>query len=131
MTVRPRRPTRDTTLAQLIRDVEDLKRTPGQWIVVGTFPGDPGTVPESPPFLNGFANADPALGWPKVQFKIDKWRHVDIIGAPVGGALGAVIFQLPFEYRPGRSHRIKLEGQTLGTNATVQCDPTGDVIWVA
>lgn len=67
------------------------------WIYVGTYPGDPGTTPESPPFENGWSNA----GAPNapVSFKMFlNWVHIR--GAFTGGADGTVVFTLPAEYAP-------------------------------
>lgn len=108
-------------------DIRSLTRGPGRWIYVGTYPGDAGTVPESPPFQNGHSNS--GGGFPPLRFRISKWRDVEIEGA-VDGDIGTVIFTLPLEYRPDYSLRFTCPSAT-SVPATIQIDPNGDVTQIA
>lgn len=117
----------DATLRQHSEDLRALKRGPGRLILVGNYPSDAGTVPESPPFQNGWANV--GGGFAPLGFYIDKWRRVFMQGAAEGGAMGTVITQLPAEYRPPASERFICPGET--TFAVIQIDPNGDVTQVA
>ncbi len=91
-----------TRIAGVRRDVERLKRRgAGRWIYVGTYPGDPNTTPDSPPFQNGFHNnGDGTLTADQLT------RFCWPLGGPLpvvqiniaGGAVGLVIFSLPAGY---------------------------------
>lgn len=116
-------PTHAGATRALRDDLRELQRVPGQWIAVGTYPGDAGTVPESPPFQNGWGNV--GSGNAALSFYVDKWRRVHIRGAVQGGAMGSVIFTLPTEYRPESTERFIVAGDD--TFAIIQIDPNGDV----
>lgn len=111
------------TLRQHSEDLRALKRGPGRWIYVGTYPGDEGTVPESPPFQNGWGNV--GGGYPALSFYIDKWRRVSMRGAVEGGEIGSVITNLPLEYRPAASEVFVCGGDVSPT--MIQIDANGDV----
>ena len=76
-----------------------LERRPGpvhgRWIYVGTYPGDPGTTPDSPPFQNGWANdvTDPAAV--PLRFRGVVGGGMEIEGVVSGGVAGTVVFTLP------------------------------------
>lgn len=121
-------PTQAAALRALRDDVRELQRVPGRWIYVGTYPTDAGTLPESPPFQNGWMNK--GSGFVPCRFKVNKWRDVEIEGGIEGGAVGSVIFTLPEEYRPDGSLRFVCSSDGTATTH-VQVDPNGDVTQVS
>lgn len=123
MSPRISQPGLDKILRDHSADIDALRRGPGRWIAVGTYPGDADTVPESPPFQNGWGNV--GSGNAALSFYVDKWRRVHIRGAVQGGAMGSVIFTLPTEYRPESTERFIVAGDD--TFAIIQIDPNGDV----
>ncbi len=68
-----------------------------EWVYVGTYPTDPLTSIESPPFENSWTNI--GGGQAPVSFKrFLNWVHIR--GAFTGGADNTVVFTLPPAYRP-------------------------------
>ena len=106
------------------------RRENEDFIVVGTFPTDADTSPDSPPFMNGWGNV--GAPYAKTAFHMDVYGKVHLRGALQGGAAGTVAFVLPAEYRPTKSKRFIVSAGLDGTQvATVQVDPSGDVKVVA
>lgn len=93
--------TRDTRIAKIARDVERLKRrSAGRWIYVGTYPTDPSTTEDSPPFQNGFVNNGDGTSTAD-QLTRFRWLlggGVEIQINVTGGGIGLVIFTLPDGY---------------------------------
>lgn len=97
------------------------------WIYVGTYPTDPNTTADSPPFQSSWAN----LGgnYPPLRFKKDIAGFIHLEGAITGGSDGTVVFTLPTGYTPARSLRFLGALSTGSDFLTLQVDPTGEV-WV-
>ena len=97
----------------------------GPWIWVGTYPGDPDTTPDSPPFENGWDNYGSGFG--RTRFRLNNGL-IEIVGSVIGGAEDTVVFTLPTGYRPDESYRSGAV-LTAGTSlVVVQVDPDGSVI---
>lgn len=124
------RPGTDAAIGNLSGRVKGLERqTRGHLIYVGTYPGDPNTTPESPPFQNGWENV--GGDYPPLAFLMGVDGFVRIEGTCKSGTDGTVVFTLPEGYRPDQSTRF-LGSLSAGSDFwTVQIDPTGDVTVVA
>jgi len=86
-------------LVDLHKRVRKLEDGDGSWpwVVVGTYPTDPGTTPDSPPFQNGWSSV--GYPYPPVSFK--RWLNFVVLrGAFTGGPDNSVVFTLPQEYWP-------------------------------
>lgn len=105
------------------------RSTHGHLIYVGTYPGDPNTTDESPPFLNGWGNI--GGDYPPLAFAMGMDGYVRLEGTCTGGADGTVVFTLPEGYRPSQSQRFVCALSTGSDFMTLQIDPTGDVTVVA
>lgn len=93
--------TPETRLAGHGREINRLRnRSAGRWIYVGTYPTDPDTTSDSPPFQNGFLNnGDGTL----TNDQLTRFRW--LLGGGIelqininGGGSGLVIFSLPSGY---------------------------------
>lgn len=101
----------------------------GHLIYVGTYPGDPNTSSESPPFQNGWGNI--GGDYPPLAFCLTSSGFVEFEGTCDGGADGTVVFTLPEGYRPDESQRFVAALSAGSDFCTIQVDPTGDVTIVA
>jgi hypothetical protein len=93
--------TRDTRLAIARHDIEGLKRRgAGRWIYVGTYPDDPDTTSDSPPFQNGWVNSgDGTLAADQLtRFRWLLGGGTEIHINATGGTTGTIIFTLPNLY---------------------------------
>lgn len=96
------------------------------WIYVGTYPTDPLTTPDSPPFQNGWMwdDSDPENTPPRFRLTVDGEPEVE--GAFTGGASGTVAFTLPVGYR--RDYIIWAVGAKDDvTVCFYRLDPNGEV----
>ena len=85
-----------TDLHKRVRRLEDGDGS-WPWVVVGTYPTDPGTTPDSPPFENGWLSV--GAPFPAVAFK--RWLNFVVLrGAFTGGPDNSTVFTLPTVYRP-------------------------------
>ena len=66
-----------------IKHLESRPIPESRWVYVGTYPGDPNTTFDSPPFENGFTNAD-AVNFP-VRFRRKLLGCSEIEGKFTGG----------------------------------------------
>lgn len=106
-----------------------LRASHGHLVYVGTYPGDPNTSPDSPPFQNSWANI--GGDYPPLAFCINADGFVQLEGTCDGGTDGSVVFTLPEGYRPDQSQRFVGALSSGSDFMTVQVDPTGDVTVVA
>ena len=104
------------------------RRAGGPWIYVGTWPDDPGTTPDSPPFENGWANMGGLFR--RMRFRWNLNNQVDIEGAISGGADDTVCFTLPDGYRPDEEDRLTATDTSnvlvifgIATNGEVTVNP--------
>lgn len=104
MTSRVQQTTIDLALKQHNDRLTAIERSDGsdRWIYVGTYPTDPNTTAESPPFENGWMNVNVANG---VRFK-RQFNNLNIDGGPgiTGGADNSVVFTLPSACWPKRQY---------------------------
>jgi hypothetical protein len=101
----------------------------GHLIYVGTYPTDPNTSSESPPFQNGWGNI--GGDYPPLAFCLTAAGFVEFEGTCDGGTDGSVVFTLPEGYRPDQSQRFVAALSAGSDFMTLQVDPTGDVTVVA
>lgn len=104
-----------------------LERRPvfdaGSWVYVGTYPTDPLTTPDSPPFENSWVNL--GGGYVPMRFRVDA-SVVQIEGVITGGTPGTVAFHLPTGFRPDDT--VLLDGTvTDETFEQWRVDPDGAV----
>lgn len=86
-----------------VRDLE--RRVPaGDWVYVGTYPDDPKTTVDSPPFQNGWSNTGDGT---EGEDELTKFRWLIGLNASFeifvnvdGGDAGTVIFTIPADYWP-------------------------------
>ncbi len=71
---------------------------PGKWIYVGTYPGDPGTTPDSPPFENSWVNV--GGGEQRLRFRLTNEDSLEVEGEVEGGDIGTTVTTVADPYRP-------------------------------
>ena len=100
------------------------QRVDGEWVYVGTYPGGPGTTPDSPVFKNSWA---PIASDP-LRFRWLLNGSPDFRGKATGGAKDTVVFTLPLKARPDNEYVVPyaLTSNCVGS-LTIEAD--GDVIW--
>lgn len=97
------------------------------WINVGTYPTDPGTTPDSPPFESPWTN----VGSPEAPVSFKRFLNwVHIRGAFTGGDDGTVVFTLPPLYVPAFRQMLLLPLGDGSGSATVLVDIDGTVTYV-
>lgn len=74
-----------------IRNVE--RRPPGTWVYAGTYPTDPNTTPDSPPFENGWSNAGGTSQ--RLRFRRTNENQTEVQGVVTGGVVGTVVTTMP------------------------------------
>lgn len=127
----PQRITIDSAIAELFDRVRALERRNigvGPWIYAGTYPTDPDTTPDSPPFQNGWGNTGGGLE--RLRFR---WRFggepPDIEGSVTGGTVLVAVITLPDDprFRPPAEIRYASLNDADGL-AAVSLLPNGDLI---
>ncbi len=96
---------------------------PGRWIYVGTYPGDPDTTPDSPPFENSWVNV--GGGEQRLRFRLTNEDTLEVEGEVEDGDNGTAVTTLDAVYRPDETRF------TVGAGATDVSDQVGSaiVIW--
>lgn len=104
-----------TEIFQRLADVE--AQPPGRWIYAGTYPGDPDTTPDSPPFQNG------VTGWLRFrrtgEWNLDVEANVEIPGDAVYPLTVVTLDEL---YRPD----VDIQAPGVGVDWELQTD--GDLV---
>lgn len=101
----PTTPRHAAVVGALARDVEMLKREKRQpishdWVYVGTYPTDPHTTVDSPPFQNSWANVPGGDGHAvPARFRISPDDNLEVEGSFGGGVSGTVAWTLPTGWR--------------------------------
>lgn len=104
---------------------EDPIRFAADWVYVGTYPGDPHTTADSPPFLNGYSN--PA-GIQPLRFRLTIEGSIEIEGFATGGTPGLKVFTLPASYADGLDDtELRIISSDLFTPAAWRIETNGDV----
>ena len=117
-----------------VSQLERRPLPPAPWIYVGTWiaeddPGnDPGTTEDSPPFENGFSNADPLV---PVRFRHKYEGCSEVEGKFTGGAVGDTIFTLPADWRCDQDSQWLIPLDDVGTVGVIRELSTGEVVWLA
>ncbi len=125
----PDLPTRISDLRAVQVTIDRLMlRGPHRWIYVGSYPTDPNTTPDSPPFQNGWENA---LGnYVAHAFRWDEHWRLEFQGEIQGGADGTVAYTLPASHIPDHHKPFPLVVRETGANRIVVGEinhTTGDV----
>lgn len=103
-----------------VRDLE--RRVPaGDWVYVGSYPGDPNTTVDSPPFQNGWANSGDGTAegdeLSKFRWLIGFGWSLDLYINVDGGDAGTIIFTLPADYWPATGKQT-IDGTDADGNFT-------------
>jgi hypothetical protein len=102
-----------------VRGVERAR--PGRWIWVGTYPTDPLTTSDSPPYENGWTG--------ELRFRWDKDGRTELLGGVTDGPDDSVITTLPLGYRPGIIVPLQLPLLGGGGWADAEVRTNGEVFY--
>jgi hypothetical protein len=109
-------------MTEIFQRIGDLERyPPGRWIYVGTYPTDPDTTPDSPPFENGWENS--GGGARRLRFRRNSDWSLDVEGVVTSGGSGDVVTILNALYRPSED----VEAPGVGGDWTLTAD--GELIF--
>lgn len=112
-----------------VRDLE--RRVPaGDWIYVGTYPGDRKTTIDSPPFVNGWTNTGDGTSdtdeLTKFRWLIGLGANLELQVNASGGDQGTIIFTLPADYWPAVGKQTIAADDGAGNYTPVTVVPRDD-----
>ncbi len=106
---------------------------PGRWIYVGTYPGDPDTTPDSPPFENSWVNV--GGGEQRLRFRLTNEDTLEVEGEVEDGDNGLAVTTLDAVYAPDETRFCVGAGATatgdVGSALVIwRLDTTGELVMV-